>query len=238
MQGLYVPAPRPVRKAPKEKDMKNCNAPENQATHRILLVSCATALAVAFTVSLPQLARAHRVTPPPMPANIQVQAGNKPFLEGHGIGTQNYICLPAGSGFAWTLFTPQATLFSDDDKQVTTHFFSPNPFEGGTLRATWQHSRDSSTVWGLVIQPSSDPAFVAPGAIPWLLVQRVGAQDGPTGGDRLTDITYIQRLNTSGGVAPLTGCASSTDVGKKAFVPYTADYFFYKVSESDVDDNN
>ena len=75
---------------------------------------------------------------------------------------------------------------------------------------------------------SSDPAFVAPGAIPWLLLQVVGAQDGPTGGDKLSETTFIQRLNTSGGIAPSTGCAMATDVGKRAFVPYTADYFFYK----------
>jgi hypothetical protein len=39
-------------------------------------------------------------------------------------------------------------MFDDNDKQVTTHFFSPNPFENGAFRATWQHSRDTSTVWG------------------------------------------------------------------------------------------
>ena len=117
--------------------MKNYNAPENQTTRRILLIACATALAVAFTVSLPQPAHADDVTPPPVPANIQVPAGNKAFLEGHAVGTQNYICLPSNlttsmcpaSGFAWTLFTPQATLFDDDDKQVITHFLSPNPDE-------------------------------------------------------------------------------------------------------------
>ena len=27
--------------------------------------------------------------------------------------------------------TPQATLFNDDDKQITTHVLSPNPDEGG-----------------------------------------------------------------------------------------------------------
>ncbi len=207
--------------------MKNCNVPENQTTGRILPMVCATALAVALALSLAQLAHAHHVTPPPVPANIQVPPGNEAFLEGHGVGTQNYICLPSGAGFAWTLFTPQATLFNDHVRQVTTHFFSPNPFENGTIRATWEHSRDTSTVWGLVVQPSSDPNFVAPGAIPWLLVQRAGAQDGPTGGDTLTDTTYIQRLNTFGGNAPSTGCAQLADVGKKAFVPYTADYFFY-----------
>ena len=207
--------------------MKNCNAPENQTTRRILPIACATALAVAFTVSLPQSAHADHVTPLPVPANIQVPAGNKAFLGGHAVGTQDYICLPSGSGFAWIFFGPQATLFKDDDKQVITHFLSSNPFESGTPRATWQHSGDTSTVWGLAIDSSSDPAFVAPGAIPWLLLRVVGAQDGPTGGHKLTATTFIQRLNTFGGVAPSTGCSLSTDVGKKALVPYTADYFFY-----------
>jgi hypothetical protein len=167
------------------------------------------------------------ITLPPVPANIQVPAGNKAFLAGHAVGTQNYVCLPSGSGFAFSLFTPQATLFNDDHRQVITHYFSPNPFESGTIRATWQSSRDTSTVWGAVSASSTDPAFVAPGAIPWLLVRVVGAQAGPTGGDTLTPTTFIQRLNTAGGVAPSTGCASSTDVGSRAFVPYTAVYVFY-----------
>jgi hypothetical protein len=84
---------------------------------------------------------------------------------------------------------------------------------------------------------SSDPAFVASAAIPWLLLEVVGAKEGPTGGDRLTATTFVQRLNTAGGVAPST-CNSSLDVGKEAFVPYTADYFFYKkAGESDADDS-
>jgi hypothetical protein len=203
--------------------MINCNAPENQTTRRILLIACATALVVAFTVSLPQPAHTD-----PMPANIRVPAGNTAFLEGHAVGTQNYICLPAGAGFAWTFFGPQATLFDDDDEQVITHFLSPNPDEGDTPRATWQHSRDTSTVWAVAIASYSTPGFNARGDIPWLLLQVVGAQDGPTSGHTLTATTFIQRLNTSGGVAPSTGCTLSTDVGKRKLVPYTADYFFYK----------
>jgi hypothetical protein len=211
--------------------MTNCNAAENQTTRRILLIACATGLAATFTASLPQSAHADRVTPPPVPSNIQVPAGNKAFLQGHAVGTQDYICLPSASGFAWTFFGPQATLFDDKQKQVITHFLSPNPSEGGTARATWRHSRDTSTVWASATASSSDPAFVAPDAIPWLLLQVVGAQDGPTGGHKLTATTFIQRLNTSGGIVPATGCTSSTDVGKKAFVPYTADYFFYRAAE-------
>jgi hypothetical protein len=77
---------------------------------------------------------------------------------------------------------------------------------------------------------SSDPAFVEPGAIPWLLLRVVGAQDEATGSDKLAPATYIQRLNTSGGLAPSTGCASPSDVGMRQFVPYEADYFFYKAT--------
>jgi Protein of unknown function (DUF3455) len=210
--------------------MKNCNAPQNQTTRHILLIACATALAVAFMVSLPQPTHADHVTPPPVPPNIQVPAGNKAFLEGHAVGTQDYICLPSGSDFAWTFFGPQATLFNDDDKQVViTHFLSPNPFEGGTPRATWQHSQDTSTVWAKAIASYSNPGFVARGDIPLVLLQVVGAQ--PTGGVTLSGTTFIQRLNTSGGAAPSTDCASSADVGKQAFVPYTADYFFYKAAD-------
>ena len=68
--------PRPAHKARKENRMKNCIALENQTTHRILPIACATVLAVAFTVSLSQPAHAGRVTLPDMPTNIHVPEGN------------------------------------------------------------------------------------------------------------------------------------------------------------------
>ena len=209
--------------------MKKHNVLEKLFKHWILDVLCATVL-VAFALSaVLQPAHAQELKPTAVPANIQVPAGNKLFLVGHAVGTQNYICLPADGTFKFILFTPQATLFKEE-KQITTHYFSPNPFEGGTVRATWQHSKNSSTVWGKVADgnSSSDPAYVAPGAIPWLLVTIVGAQAGPDDSDKLAATTYIQRINTAGGVAPATGCAAPTDVGNKAFVPYTTDYLFYK----------
>ena len=191
------------------------------------LVCCAT-LAMAFTALAPRTAFAQRVEVPPVPDTIQVPAGNKAFLLGHAVGTQNYICLPSASGFSWTLVGPQATLFDEDDGQLTTHFLSPNPRESGLARATWQHSRDTSSVWARAIASSPDPDFVKPGAIPWLLLQAVGAAKGPDGGDRLTAATFLHRVNTVGGMAPATGCAQSTDVGARAFAPYLADYIFYK----------
>jgi Protein of unknown function (DUF3455) len=186
---------------------------------------------LAVCAAAPQQMRAQqgeRVTPPAVPANLIAPAGTRAFLEGHAIGTQNYICLPTATGFAWTFYGPQATLFNDQGKQIVTHFLSANPDETGALRATWQHSNDTSAVWAAAIQSSTDPMFVAPGAIPWLLLQVLGDEAGPTGGDRLTPTLYIQRVHTSGGVMPATGCAATTDVGKRTLVPYEADYVFYK----------
>jgi uncharacterized protein DUF3455 len=208
---------------------------------RILNVLPAAALAVAFT-AVPQAAHAERITLPAMPDNVQVKDGSKAYLVGHATGTQNYICLPSGAGFAYSLFTPEATLFNDHFKQLITHFFSvnPDPDDNGAIRATWQSSRDSSEVWAKAAPDgiSTDERFVQRGAVAWVLLDVVGTQEGPSGGDTLTVATHVQRLNTVGGVAPSTGCSVSTDVGTKAFVPYTADYFFYRIPDRDDDDNN
>jgi hypothetical protein len=210
--------------------MKTSETLTNRSTRLTRLLGVYAALvAVAVSVLLPGLAHAADVTPPSVPDNLQVPVGNTAFLVGHAAGTQGYICQPSGANFAWTFVKPQATLFDDSNQQILTHFLSTNTFESpATPRPTWQDSQDTSRVWGKAIANSSDPAFVESGAIPWLLLQVVGSQSGPTGGTTLTATTYIQRLTTSGGVAPSTGCAQSTDVGAKALVPYTADYFFYK----------
>lgn len=168
------------------------------------------------------------VTQPAIPSNLEVPAGNTQFLVARAYGTQNYICLQTSGGFVWTFLGPQATLFDSAGQQIATHFLSPNPAEGGTPRATWQHSADTSAVWAAAIASSTDATFVADGAIPWLLLRTVGTQFGPTSGDTLSVTTYIQRVNTQGGVAPATGCKSVKDTGSKALVPYSTDYVFYK----------
>jgi hypothetical protein len=215
--------------------------PMSETARGLRRATRAAALAAAFVVSLLQPARAGEITPPPVPPNLEIEEGNIAFLVGHAAGTQNYVCLPsatAPSGFAFTLFTPQATLFNDDGGQIITHFFSPNPDEDGTpIRATWEHSRDTSTVWAALVPDGSsrDRDFVEEGAVDWLKLAVVGDEEGPTEGDKLTKTTFIQRLNTSGGLAPSTGCSSAADVGNRAFVPYSADYFFYRKAGTDRD---
>lgn len=166
--------------------------------------------------------------PANVPATLQVPAGNSRYLTTEAAGTQNYICLPAAAGMTWSFLGPQATLFTAQGHQVMTHFLSPNPMQGGTPRATWQHSHDTGTVWAAAIASYGEPDYVEAGAIPWLLLEVVGAQAGVSRGDRVSDTTYIQRINTSGGAAPASGCAAATDIGKRVLVPYTTTYVFYR----------
>jgi hypothetical protein len=184
-------------------------------------------------------AHAEDITVPRVPDNLTVDDENEVFLVGHGVGTQNYVCVPSStsaSGFAFSLFTPEATLFNEQGKQLITHFFSPNsdptvkPPEAGTIRVTWEDSRDSSRVWAMLLEQSTDFHFVQKDAVAWLKLGTVGVDVGTTGGGRLTKVTFIQRLNTAGGLAPGSGCSTFEDLGRKAFVPYSADYFFYKKS--------
>lgn len=192
-----------------------------------LSTSLMAAALIASAIAAPVAAAGDDPTLPPMPSNIVVTEGY-PYKIGHAYGTQQYSCLPTATGFAWLLYGPQAALFDDEADQIMTHFLSPNPIEGGTPRATWMHSRDTSAVWAMAVEISTDSQYVAPGAIPWLKLKVVGAQEGPNHGDKLVRTNFIQRINTAGGVAPSTGCGASSDVGKKALVPYTTDYVFYR----------
>jgi hypothetical protein len=181
---------------------------------------------------------------PTTPEAITPPAGNSAFLLGHGVGTQGYVCLPTTAGGAsWTVngARPEATLFTNvfgEPVQIITHFLSPvaNPNDIGPKPprfgdATWQSSFDSSRVWAQkqkAISAGSDASCPNGGAIDCLLLQVIGSDEGPTGGRSLTRTSFIQRLNTNGGSAPLTGCLVTGDVGKQVLVPYSADYFFFR----------
>ena len=172
-----------------------------------------------------------------VPATLAPPAGHVLDLTTSASGTQNYVCVPGANGPAWKFLAPQATLYYNviwaNRKypiQIATHFLSANDEEGGTARPTWRNSQDTSTVWAKAVATSADPAFVSPTAIPWLLLQIVGRQAGPTQGDAFLKTTYMQRVNTTGGLAPATGCDATT-YGAFALVPYTADYLFYRAEK-------
>jgi hypothetical protein len=191
-------------------------------------------------------AAAQTVTPPPTPTAITAPAGNTAFAVGHAFGSQGYVCLPDpnSGGTSWTVnpARPEATLFVDvfgQPVQIITHFASidanpnnnaPNPVPLGG-NATWQSSFDSSKVWakavGSIVAGSDPDSCPNTGAIPCLLLQSIGNQQGPTGGKFLAKATFVQRLNTKGGAAPTSACT----VGQTQLQGYTADYFFFRADQ-------
>lgn len=183
------------------------------------------------TAAVPALVQtADRIVPPDVPLEIQVGDAYKVFLSGHAVGTQNYICAPAAtaSGFDWFFIGPQATVYDASGEQMLTHFISRNPSRANALQATWQHSKDSSAVWATKMFGSTDSGWVAPDAIEWLLLERTGTQVGPTGGNKLADTLRIHRVNTVGGLKPPSTECTVSSVNTRRFVPYEADYYFYK----------
>ena len=205
---------------------KNWNVVLSLAMRRILLLAAGIAIVLALTVSQSQPAQASSyatIKPPDVPTIIQVPAGNQPFRVAHAVGTQNYVCL--STGWASAAYGPQATLFNEDREQILTHFLIASPAGSDTFFPAWQDSRDTSIVWA---SPVRDAKYTPdPTAIAWLLLKVVDTTPGPTGGDKMLGTTYIQRLNTTGGLIPTRTC----NPGDKALVPYTADYYFYKAAD-------
>src|SRR5262249_38617949 len=111
--------------------------------------------------------------------------------------------------YSWVLKAPDAKLFDMSNTQVGTHFAGP----------TWMSSDGSDVVGSRVAGVDSPMAD----AIQWLLLKAVSHM----GSGVFMDVTYIQRLNTTKGKAPATGCDSTT-VGMETRSAYTADYYFYK----------
>jgi hypothetical protein len=223
-----------------EKEMTNRSI---QPAIRTVLVRSlfAAILALVCTVGMTNYAVAESVTPPPTPIDITPPAGNTAFAVGHAFGSQGYVCLPdpKTGATSWTINAPrpEATLFVNVfglTVQEITHFASvnTNPIDptlpvplGGN--ATWQSSLDSSKVWAAAvghIDAGTDASCPNNGSIQCLLLKSLGNQQGPTGGSFLFKTTFVQRLNTKGGLAPTTACT----VGQTQLQPYTADYYFFR----------
>ena len=123
-------------------------------------------------------------------------------------GVQIYECRDSGGQPGWAFVAPDADLFEGNGRLVGHHGAGP----------TWQ-ADDGSLVVGKVLARADAPVA---GAVPWLLLETRSA--GRTG--VLGTVTRIRRVNTTGGVAPDTGC-DATSYGAQLRVPYTADYVLY-----------
>jgi hypothetical protein len=141
----------------------------------------------------------------PTPTAVKVPAGNRMLASFQGNGVQIYQCTAA----AWTLLEPAATL-SDHGKPVALHFKGP----------IWVSTVDGSEVGAAAVPGAS---VQHPNAVPELLLKASENR----GKGQFSDVTYVQRLATRGGLAPAGAC---TD-GAQTSVQYSATYTFWTAAK-------
>ena len=142
-----------------------------------------------------------------LPDPLRPPPGHRVALETTATGVQIYACqLAPDGGAAWTFTAPEATLRDLGGAPAGRHYAGP----------TWEAPDGSAVVGAKVAGASPDGA-----AIPWLLLSAKEHR----GAGQLAGVTYIQRIATSGGLAPASGCTAAA-AGAEARVPYTATYCF------------
>jgi hypothetical protein len=147
-----------------------------------------------------------------IPESLRAPVGQVLALAARASGVQIYECKAAKddpSQFSWTLKGPEADLKDFSGKPVGKHYAGP----------TWE-ATDGSKVVGELVAKRDAPDSAA---IPWLLLRAKST----SGSGIFAAIASIQRLQTSGGSAPASGCDSSQS-GKESRVKYSAVYRFYK----------
>ncbi|WP_333874499.1 DUF3455 domain-containing protein [Methylobacter sp.] len=143
-----------------------------------------------------------------IPEPIKAPTGNHPVLTVHAKGDQIYQCSLNKGEYSWETQAPDAKLFDDRGKIVGNHTAGP----------LWEY-KEGSQVVGRVVKKID----MAPGsAISWLLVEVVSHK----GNGLFSNVNFINRINTRGGLPPSSGC-DSNHLGSEKRVAYTADYIFY-----------
>ena len=151
---------------------------------------------------------AAEVPAPNAPAALGVPSGQVLLLTAFATGVQNYVCSDGKSGLEWTFKGPQAELTDESGRAIGKHYGGP----------TWEASDGSKVVGRAVASADSDSRD----AIPQLLL--VSTQN--SGNGVLANVKSIQRLRTSGGLAPKERCRDD-QLGRVVQSPYQAVYYFY-----------
>ena len=134
-----------------------------------------------------------------LPPPLAVPAGNRLTLSLDGSGVQVYQC----ANGAWALLEPAATL-TTNGKPVGLHFKGP----------VWVSTVDGSEVGATAVATVN-----ADGAIPQLLLKANQNQ----GQGVFSNVTFVQRVRTMGGMAPAGSCTE----GSQQAIRYSAVYRFW-----------
>ena len=124
----------------------------------------------------------------------------------HATGVQIYVCArDSSNSLTWKFIAPEAAFSAAgiDGK----HYAGP----------TWENTVDGSKVTGRKLREHAAPDSTA---VPWLLIEAVRH----SGKGVFESVSFIQRVNTTGGKPPH---ADTAKPGDEIRVPYRADYVFY-----------
>lgn len=149
-----------------------------------------------------------------LPSLIQVAAGNALVLEASAEGKITYECSKEKdplTTYKWVMVGPNAVLKNSEGQEIGDYSGPP---------ARWA-SKDGSFVTGSQVAVSRNGEK----NIPYQLVKA----DVSGGFGVMTAVSYVQRVNTQGGVAPARKCTAD-NAGDKVDVDYTADYRFWKTN--------
>ena len=152
-----------------------------------------------------------QVPPPQVPDILKVPDGHTVILKALGKGVQIYECKPTAADprkFDWSFTAPEAGLTNEKEEKIGKHYAGP----------TWE-ANDGSKVVG---EKKAETSASRPNAVPWLLLKAKTNE----GTGKFASVTYIQRVDTDGGLAPACGC-DQAHVKTEVRVPYTANYYFY-----------
>jgi hypothetical protein len=195
----------------KEKVMKHLKT-NHSCSSRYLPVRTTLAALAVLALAVNPIARASEDNrapdlPSPLCDRLQVSSGDRVDFHVYALGVQIY----RWNGSSWVFVAPSARLFADPEYhgEVGIHYAGP----------TWE-----SNSGGRVIGSRLESCAPDPTAIAWLLLQTVSTE-GPGIFDR---VTYIQRVNTAGGLPPT---APGPYIGAEEEVPYTAEYYFYRAQD-------
>ena len=144
---------------------------------------------------------------PPGCEKLAPSADNRIVAHVFAAGVQIY----HWSGSNWAFFAPVATLYADANlhSEMGTHFATPTG-------PAWQLNDGSK-----VIEQRVDGCTPDATAIQWLLLRTISEE----GRGMLNGVSFVQRVNTVGGLAP---AAPGATVGEESQVPYRAEYVFYR----------
>lgn len=149
-----------------------------------------------------------------LPDAVKVPAGHQVVMETVGAGDITYECRVKANmpgQYEWFFVGPDAKLMARNGQQVGKYYGPP---------ATWENM-DGSKVTATQVAVAPNGA----GNIPYQLVKANPAM----GAGAMQGVSYIQRVDTRGGVAPAMPCAAG-NMGQKQVVKYQADYIFYKAA--------